>query len=81
MLARSSFVSSDFIARSGLPTSPMNKVSPLNMLNGFLVLSKKADAGSRNFRIGQNTNFQKIEYPKNSLLGPDKWAPAAPWDW
>ena len=39
MLARSSCVSSDFIARSGLPTSPMNKVSPLNMLNGFLVLS------------------------------------------
>ena len=32
-------------------------------------------------KTGQNTNFLKIEYPKNSLFGPDKWAPAAPWDW
>jgi hypothetical protein len=30
---------------------------------------------------GQNTDLLEIEYPKNSLLKPDKWAPAPPGDW
>ncbi len=28
-----------------------------------------------------NTDSLKIEYPKNSLFRPDKWAPAPPGDW
>ena len=27
------------------------------------------------------TPMLKIEYPKNSLFRPDKWAPATPGDW
>ena len=29
---------------------------------------------------GQNTDLLEIEYPKNSLFKPDKWAPAPPGD-
>ncbi len=32
-------------------------------------------------KTGPNTDSPKIEYPKNSLFRPDKWAPAPPGDW
>ena len=32
-------------------------------------------------KTAQNTDSLKIEYPKNSLFRPDKWAPAPPGDW
>ena len=32
-------------------------------------------------KTGQNTDLLRMEYPKNSLYKPDKWAPAPPGDW